>query len=31
MGMFDFSNGAAPPNPNVVLLNPTTGLVTTGN
>jgi phospholipase C len=29
--MFDFSNGAAPPNPNVVLLSPTTGQVTTGN
>jgi phospholipase C len=29
--MFDFSNGAAPPNPNVVLLNPATGQVTTGN
>jgi phospholipase C len=31
MGMFDFSNGAAPPNPNVVQLNPSTGLVTSGN
>ncbi len=31
MGMFDFSNGAAPPNPNVVQLSPTTGLVTSGN
>ncbi len=31
MNMFDFSNGAAPPNPNVVQLNPTTGLVTSGN
>jgi len=29
--MFDFSNGAAPPNPNVVLLDPTTGKVTSGN
>ncbi len=29
--MFDFSNGAAAPNPNVVLLNPATGAVTTGN
>ena len=29
--MFDFSNGAAPPNPNVVQLNPSTGLVTSGN
>jgi phospholipase C len=29
--MFDFSNGAAAPNPNVVLLNPKTGAVTTGN
>jgi len=29
--MFNFSNGAAPPNPNVVLLDPTTGKVTTGN
>jgi phospholipase C len=29
--MFDFSNGAAPPNPNVVQLNPTTGVVTSGN
>jgi phospholipase C len=31
MNMFDFSNGAAPPNPNVVQLNPSTGVVTTGN
>ena len=31
MNMFDFSNGAAPPNPNVVQLSPTTGLVTSGN
>ena len=31
MGMFDFSNGAAPPNPNVVQLNPITGAVTSGN
>jgi phospholipase C len=31
LNMFDFSNGAAPPNPNVVQLNPTTGLVTSGN
>ena len=29
--MFNFSNGAVIPNPNVVLLNPTTGVVTTGN
>jgi phospholipase C len=29
--MFNFSNGATPPNPNVVLLNPTTGAVTSGN
>jgi phospholipase C len=29
--MFNFTNGAAPPNPNVVLLNATTGQVTTGN
>jgi phospholipase C len=29
--MFDFSNGAAPPNPNVVQLNPATGVVTSGN
>jgi phospholipase C len=29
--MFNFSNGAVIPNPNVVLLNPTTGLVTSGN
>jgi phospholipase C len=29
--MFNFTNGAAAPNPNVVLLNPTTGAVTTGN
>jgi phospholipase C len=31
MNMFDFSNGAAPPNPNVVQLNPSTGAVTSGN
>jgi phospholipase C len=31
MNMFDFSNGAAPPNPNVVQLNPAPGLVTSGN
>ena len=31
MNMFDFSNGAAPPNPNVVQLNPSTGVVTSGN
>ncbi len=30
-GSFNFTNGAAPPNPNVVLLDPTTGLVTSGN
>ena len=30
-GMFDFSNGAKAPNPNVVQLNPTTGVVTSGN
>ena len=30
-GMFDFSNGAVVPNPNVVLLDPVTGLVTSGN
>ena len=29
--MFNFSNGAVIPNPNVVLLNPTTGAVTSGN
>jgi phospholipase C len=29
--MFDFSNVAVTPNPNVVLLNPTTGAVTSGN
>ena len=29
--MFNFSNGAAAPNPNVVKLNPTTGAVTSGN
>ena len=29
--MFDFSNGAVIPNPNVVLLDPTSGKVTTGN
>jgi phospholipase C len=29
--MFDFSNGAAAPNSSVVLLNPTTGAVTSGN
>jgi phospholipase C len=29
--MFDFSNGAVMPNPNVVQLNPTTGAVTSGN
>jgi phospholipase C len=29
--MFDFSNGAVQPNPNVVTLNPTTGVVTSGN
>jgi phospholipase C len=29
--MFDFSNAAVMPNPNVVLLNPTTGVVTSGN
>jgi len=29
--MFDFSNAAVPPNPNVVQLNPTTGAVTSGN
>lgn len=29
--MFDFSNGAVRPNPNVVLLNPANGLVTSGN
>jgi phospholipase C len=30
MNMFNFSS-TTPPNPNVVLLNPTTGIVTTGN
>ncbi|SNT15257.1 phospholipase C [Granulicella rosea] len=29
--MFNFTNGAVVPNPNVVLLNPTTGQVTSGN
>jgi phospholipase C len=29
--MFDFSNGAVIPNPNVVVLNATTGVVTSGN
>ena len=29
--MFDFSNGAAPPNLTKVTLNPTTGAVTSGN
>ena len=29
--MFNFTNGAVIPNPNVVLLNPTTGAVTSGN
>ena len=29
--MFDFSNGAVTPNPNIVQLNPTTGVVTSGN
>ena len=29
--MFDFSNGAVAPNPNVVQLNPATGVVTSGN
>jgi phospholipase C len=29
--MFDLSNGAAPPNPNVVVLDPNTGLVTSKN
>ena len=29
--MFDFSNGAVVPNPNVVVLNPSTGVVTSGN
>jgi phospholipase C len=29
--MFDFSNGATPPNPNVVILDPATGKVTSGN
>jgi phospholipase C len=31
MNMFNFTNAAVVPNPNVVLLNPSTGLVTTGN
>ena len=30
-GMFNFTNGAVIPNPNVVLLNATTGAVTSGN
>ena len=30
-GMFNFTNGAAAPNANVVVLNPTTGTVTSGN
>ncbi len=29
--MFNFSNGAVAPNPNVVILDPKTGLVTSGN
>ncbi len=29
--MFNFTNGAVVPNPNVVQLNPTTGVVTSGN
>ena len=29
--MFNFTNGAVTPNPNVVLLNPSTGIVTSGN
>jgi phospholipase C len=29
--MFNFTNGAVIPNPNVVVLNPSTGLVTSGN
>jgi phospholipase C len=29
--MFNFTNGAVIPNPNVVLLNPATGVVTSGN
>ena len=29
--MFNFSNGAAPPNPNVVTLDPVSGKVTSGN
>jgi len=29
--MFNFTNGAVIPNPNVVVLSPTTGLVTSGN
>lgn len=31
LNMFDFSNGAAAPNPNVVTLDPTSGLVTSNN
>jgi phospholipase C len=31
LNMFDFSNGAVMPNPNVVQLNPATGVVTSGN
>ena len=31
MNMFNFTNAAAPPNPNVVLLSTTTGAVTSGN
>jgi phospholipase C len=31
LNMFDFSNGAVMPNPNVVVLNTTTGVVTSGN
>ena len=30
-GMFDFSNGAAAPNPNVVTIDPVKGTVTSGN
>jgi phospholipase C len=30
-GMFNFTNGAVVPNPNVVVLDPTTGKVTSGN
>jgi phospholipase C len=30
MNMFNFTSNV-PPNPNVVLLNPTTGAVTSGN